>query len=94
MPDWLLKVAIYQLPLSWLASLAGWYVSEAGKQPWAIAGILPSFMSVSSLSVKELAISATLGIMTTVALLALGGYLLKNTLQSFAHPQSARENQS
>jgi cytochrome d ubiquinol oxidase subunit I len=57
LPTWLLSASIYLASLPWLASVLGWFVAEAGKQPWAIAGVLPTFLSVSSLSVKELLFS-------------------------------------
>jgi cytochrome d ubiquinol oxidase subunit I len=93
MPSWLLKLAVYQLPLAWLACLAGWYVTEAGKQPWAVAGVLPTFTSASSLSAKELIISTSVTILTSAALVALGIHLIKNILQTFVH-HSSRGDQS
>ena len=48
-----LKICLYSLPLPWIAIEAGWFVAEYGRQPWAIAEILPTHMSVSSLSVEQ-----------------------------------------
>ena len=36
------------LPVPWLACELGWFVAEYGRQPWTIDGVLPTFMSVSS----------------------------------------------
>ena len=36
-PRWLLKSALYGLPLPWIACEAGWFVAEYGRQPWSIA---------------------------------------------------------
>ena len=47
---WLLRMALYSLPLPWLAADLGWFVAEYGRQPWTISGILPTWLSVSSLS--------------------------------------------
>jgi cytochrome bd ubiquinol oxidase subunit I len=44
---WLLKVAFWALPLPWLAAELGWVVAEYGRQPWAIDGVLPTFLAVS-----------------------------------------------
>ncbi|WP_439135682.1 cytochrome ubiquinol oxidase subunit I [Pseudomaricurvus sp.] len=52
-PRWLLKAALYSLPLPWIASEAGWFVAEFGRQPWAIAEVLPVHASVSNLSVGD-----------------------------------------
>ncbi|MEO7199613.1 MAG: cytochrome ubiquinol oxidase subunit I [Dokdonella sp.] len=48
---WLLKVALWSLPLPWVAIEAGWLVAEYGRQPWAIEGVLPTAVAVSNLGV-------------------------------------------
>jgi cytochrome d ubiquinol oxidase subunit I len=45
---WLLHAALYSIPLPWVAAELGWYVAEAGRQPWTISGVLPTFLSASS----------------------------------------------
>jgi cytochrome d ubiquinol oxidase subunit I len=52
-PRWLLKTALFALPLPWIASEAGWFVAEFGRQPWSIAEILPVHASASNLSVSD-----------------------------------------
>ncbi|OIN92709.1 MAG: cytochrome d terminal oxidase subunit 1 [Comamonadaceae bacterium CG1_02_60_18] len=51
---WLLKSALWMLPVPWLACELGWFVAEYGRQPWTIYGVLPTHMSVSTLSVASL----------------------------------------
>ena len=51
---WLLKLAVFAIPLPWLACEAGWFVAEYGRQPWTISGILPTHLSTSSLSADSL----------------------------------------
>jgi cytochrome d ubiquinol oxidase subunit I len=51
---WVLRAALYSLPLPWVAIECGWFVSEFGRQPWTISEVLPTFMSASSLSVNDL----------------------------------------
>lgn len=46
----LLRVALYALPLPWIACQAGWILAEHGRQPWTIDGVLPTFLSASSIS--------------------------------------------
>jgi len=43
-----LWAALLSLPLPWLSSELGWIVAEYGRQPWAIEGVLPTFLAVSS----------------------------------------------
>ena len=52
-----LKIAVLTLPLPWIAAELGWLVAEYGRQPWAIEGVLPTFLGVSSLSVLDVSIS-------------------------------------
>lgn len=52
-PRWLLRLALFSLPLPWIASEAGWFVAEYGRQPWAIGEILPTSLAVSSLTAAE-----------------------------------------
>jgi len=49
-----LKICLYSLPLPWIAIEAGWFVAEYGRQPWAVAEILPTHMAASSLSISEI----------------------------------------
>ncbi len=50
----LLRAALWMLPLPWLSCELGWFVAEYGRQPWTIYGVLPTHMSVSTLSVGSL----------------------------------------
>ena len=54
---WLLKAALYGIPLPWIAIETGWFVAEFGRQPWAISEVLPTFMATSSLTANDLIIS-------------------------------------
>ena len=46
---WLLKVAVWSIPLPWIAAELGWVVAEVGRQPWVIEGVLPTAVAVSNL---------------------------------------------
>ncbi len=46
---WLLRLALYSIPLPWIAAEMGWIVAEYGRQPWTISGILPTHLSTSNL---------------------------------------------
>ncbi|WP_375210527.1 cytochrome ubiquinol oxidase subunit I [Hyphomonas jannaschiana] len=67
-PRWFLYLALYSIPLPWIAAELGWLLAETGRQPWVIDGVLPTFMGVSSLS-------ATQVIMTMVGFTLLYGTL-------------------
>lgn len=51
---WVLRAALYSLPLPWVAIECGWFVSEFGRQPWTISEVLPTYMSASSLTAADL----------------------------------------
>jgi cytochrome d ubiquinol oxidase subunit I len=56
---WFLRVCLYSLPLPWIAAELGWIVAEYGRQPWTIEGILPTFLSASSLTTGQVLTSLT-----------------------------------
>ena len=47
----ILRLALWSIPLGYLASELGWVVAEVGRQPWAIQDILPTMISTSHLNV-------------------------------------------
>lgn len=51
---WLLRLALYGIPLPWIACEAGWFVAEYGRQPWAIADVLPIGAATSALTTGDL----------------------------------------
>ncbi|RYG10681.1 MAG: cytochrome bd-I ubiquinol oxidase subunit CydA, partial [Caulobacteraceae bacterium] len=51
---WFLWAAVIALPLPWIAIEFGWILAEFGRQPWAVEGVLPTFLGASSLSVPQL----------------------------------------
>jgi cytochrome d ubiquinol oxidase subunit I len=50
---WLLKLLVLSLPVPWIAIELGWFVAEYGRQPWTIGGVLPTYLSTSSLSIGD-----------------------------------------
>lgn len=54
---WLLWLAVWSIPLPWIAAEAGWFVAEVGRQPWIIEGVLPTAVAVSTLGIWELALT-------------------------------------
>ena len=47
---WLQYVALWSIPLTYIAGQLGWIVAEVGRQPWTIQDILPVQVSASALS--------------------------------------------
>ncbi|WP_288238251.1 cytochrome ubiquinol oxidase subunit I [uncultured Alistipes sp.] len=46
---WLLWIAVWSIPLAYLASQAGWIVAEVGRQPWAIQDLMPVGIAASKI---------------------------------------------
>lgn len=44
-----LRLAIWTIPLAYVASQAGWIVAEVGRQPWTIQDLLPTVAAVSKI---------------------------------------------
>lgn len=73
---WLLKLALWSIPLPWIASECGWIVAEYGRQPWAIGEILPTFLGTSSVSTTQVATSLIGLAVLYTALLVVELYLM------------------
>ena len=50
---WFLRFAVLLMPMPWLAAEMGWLLAEIGRQPWAVEGVLPTFLGSSSLTAAE-----------------------------------------
>lgn len=57
---WLLKLALWGLPLPWIAIEAGWFVAEYGRQPWAVGEILPVTSAASAIGASDVIFSMLL----------------------------------
>ncbi|MGD8430651.1 MAG: cytochrome ubiquinol oxidase subunit I, partial [Ectothiorhodospiraceae bacterium] len=73
---WFLRVAMFSLPLPWLAAELGWYTAEGGRQPWAIEGILPTHIAASSVS-GGMVLASLIGFIVFYSVLAVvDGFLM------------------
>ena len=73
---WLLRLALYSIPLPWIAAELGWIVAEYGRQPWTISGVLPTMLSVSNVAAKDVYASLYAFIAFYSALLVVEMYLM------------------
>jgi len=53
----LLKIIMYSIPLPYIACALGWTVSEVGRQPWIVYGIMRTSQAVSPIATCQVAIS-------------------------------------
>ncbi|PPD20921.1 MAG: cytochrome d terminal oxidase subunit 1 [Methylomonas sp.] len=73
---WLMRMAVWCIPLPWIAAETGWFVAEYGRQPWTISGVLPTHLSVSSLSSGQLWLSLSGFALFYTVLLVIEMYLM------------------
>ena len=61
----------------WVATLAGWYVTEIGRQPYLVSGVLKTADAVTQLPPSNIALSFTLYVVIySVLLVAYMGTLM------------------
>ncbi len=54
---WLLWVALWSIPLAYLAQQTGWLVAEVGRQPWVIQDMMNTRMAVSQIETSSVQIT-------------------------------------
>ena len=52
-----LKVMLFAMPLPYIALQAGWIVTEVGRQPWIVYGLMKTKDAVSPLAVSQVGVS-------------------------------------
>lgn len=66
-PTWLARVLVGMTFSGWVATVSGWYVSEIGRQPWLVQGVLKTVDALGPVAAGPIAAS-----LTTYLLLYLG----------------------
>jgi cytochrome d ubiquinol oxidase subunit I len=54
---WLLLLALWSIPLVYLAQQTGWLVAEVGRQPWVIQDMMNTRMAVSQIETTSVQIT-------------------------------------
>jgi cytochrome bd ubiquinol oxidase subunit I len=70
---WLMKALVGMTFSGWVATLAGWYVTEIGRQPWLVTGVLSTREAAATIPTPMLA--GTLAMYITVYLMLLVAYI-------------------
>jgi cytochrome d ubiquinol oxidase subunit I len=90
MPDtlWLNKWLPYTIPLPYLAIMAGWTLSEVGRQPWIVYGLLRTSEAASPVPAYSVGLSlvAFFGIYTLLGLAA--AYMMHKHVCAGPRPQA------
>ncbi|MEL6480160.1 MAG: cytochrome ubiquinol oxidase subunit I [Pseudomonadota bacterium] len=67
---WALYALVAMTPAGWVATLAGWYVTEIGRQPWLVSGVLSTADAAGPVSSLAIAGSLTAYLLVYAGLLA------------------------
>jgi cytochrome bd ubiquinol oxidase subunit I len=71
-----LKIMLYAIPLPYIALQAGWIVTEVGRQPWIVYGMMRTKDAVSPIATSQVAISLVAFLLVYSALGAIAFYLI------------------
>ncbi|MFA9392226.1 MAG: cytochrome ubiquinol oxidase subunit I [Prolixibacteraceae bacterium] len=86
---WFLWIALFTIPLAYVASELGWMLAEFGRQPWVIQDLMPTTTAVSNISTTSVQITFWLfAIIFTTLLIAEVKIMLK---QIKIGPQEIKE---
>jgi cytochrome d ubiquinol oxidase subunit I len=69
LPVWLAGAFVGMTFSGWVATLAGWYVTEIGRQPWLITGVLRTAEAVGPIAAPMVASTLTMYLVTYAVLL-------------------------
>ena len=70
-----LKIMIYSIPLPYVAVQLGWLLTEIGRQPWIVYGLIRTSDAVSPIATYQVAISLV-GFVVVYSLLGIAGFSL------------------
>ncbi|MEM9301206.1 MAG: cytochrome ubiquinol oxidase subunit I [Pseudomonadota bacterium] len=91
---WLARALVAMTFSGWVATLAGWYVTEIGRQPWLVTGVLTTAQATSTVPAPAIAISAALYLTLYAALIAayvsVLFYLARQAAAGALTPEKAR----
>ena len=54
---WFLWVALWSIPLTYIAGMAGWTLAEVGRQPWVIQDLMPTIAAVTKIQTSSVIIT-------------------------------------
>jgi cytochrome d ubiquinol oxidase subunit I len=77
---WFLRPVAQCWPLGFIAILAGWIVTEVGRQPWVAWGILRTADAVSPVEPEAVALSFALIFVTYVIVFSIGVYYINKLI--------------
>ena len=87
-----LKVMLYAIPLPYLALEAGWMVTEVGRQPWIVYGLMRTSDAVSPIAASQVGVTLAAFILVYSLLGAVAFYLMTKIARQGPEPAPAAAN--
>ena len=88
---WEAMVLVAMTFSGWVATLAGWYVTEIGRQPWIVTGVLDTSSAAASHPLPILGLSLLTFLIVYAGLLAAYIGTLWHMTKTAAHSDEATE---
>jgi cytochrome bd ubiquinol oxidase subunit I len=85
---WYLRPVGYAWSLGFIAILAGWMVTEIGRQPWVVYGVLRTAQATSPVLTSTVAISLALFVLVYCVVFGVGVLYIRRLLQKGPTPTS------
>ncbi|MFN3622704.1 MAG: cytochrome ubiquinol oxidase subunit I [Hyphomicrobium sp.] len=79
--QWYLKYVQYAWPLGFIAILAGWYVTEIGRQPWIASGILRTADAASPVAFSAVLLGLVLFVVVYGIVFSMGIYYINRLIE-------------
>jgi cytochrome bd ubiquinol oxidase subunit I len=88
---WFLWLGVFSIALPWVSALAGWVLTEVGRQPWIVFGLLKT-ADANSPSVTPWTIGLSIGVLATLYLaLAVVDFVLMRRYATVDPPEPVGE---
>jgi cytochrome d ubiquinol oxidase subunit I len=85
--DWFLRACVAATPIGFIAILAGWTVTEVGRQPWIVHGLVRTADAVSpNLTGATVAFSLAVFILAYAAIFGAGLYYILRLIRTGPRP--------
>ena len=89
---WLLRAALWTIPLAYVAQEAGWIVAEVGRQPWVIQNLMPNIAAVSQIDTSNVQITFFLFLAVFTVLLIAELKIMLTQIKDGPHEELAETN--
>ena len=88
-----LKVMFWSMPLPYIALQAGWIVTEVGRQPWIVYGVMKTKDAVSPIAISQVGTSLAAFILVYSVLGAVAFYIMRKIVVQGPEPKPALAKQ-